>query len=293
MFTKARTALPEDCPVENFVLSDEDMFYVLLRYVKLRHPEDYLEGSCGWPFFKSWIAPCEDPTGAIVGIGACHSYDYAEEMFGEMFRHIELPAHDIVRVERGCTPFTRPPYSFVTDRFVVSGDAACLTKPINGEGVTSSMAHLTIVANVLDRRLRTNDLSKEALWEINVKYNKAQGADFASTRALLTGVINAAKLEEFTFAFESGMISDELMNAMNAGPELKLSPVFLMKAAATLGAGILTGKVSRATIKAAGEAVKNANALKALYLNFPRDPSGLDAWRAEADRLWTTVGKIR
>ena len=293
MFTKVRTSLPAGECIENFALSDEDMFYVLLHYVKLDRPEDYLDGSCGWPFFKSWIAPCEDPTGAIVGIGACHSYDYAAEMYQKMLGHITLPPHTEIRTERGCTPFTRPPYSFVTDRFVVSGDAACLTKPMNGEGVTSSMAHLAITANVLDRRLRTDNLSKEALWEINWRYNAAQGADFASTRALLTGVVNAASFGEFMFAFESGLISDDLMAAMNAGPELKLSPVFLAKAAATLGAGILTGKVSRATVKAAGAALKNAGDLKNLYLRFPKTPEGYADWCKTADALWEKVGKIR
>ena len=75
MFTKVRTSLPDGCEIENFALTDEDMFYVVLWYVKLLHSEDYLDGSCGWPFFKSWIAPCADPAGAIVGIGACHRYE--------------------------------------------------------------------------------------------------------------------------------------------------------------------------------------------------------------------------
>lgn len=293
MFTPARASLPDDCDVENFRLSDEDMFYVILWYVKLTRTEDYLDGSRGWPFFKSWIAPSPDPAGAIVGIGACHSYAYAEKVYAEMLAHIELPPHEVVRVEKGCTPFTRPPYSFVTDRFIVSGDAACLTKPMNGEGVTSSMAHLAIVAQVLDRRLRTDNLSKEALWEINVKYNKAQGADFASTRALLTGVINAASFDEFEFAFESGMISDDLMRAMNADPEIKLSPRFLLKAARLLLGGIASGKVSRRTVREAGRALKNAGDAKTLYLNFPETPDGFADWRKQADELWERIGKIR
>ena len=293
MFTDVRTSLPDGCEIENFALSDEDMFYVILWYVKLLRTEDYLDGSCGWPFFKSWIAPCQDPGGAIVGIGACHSYEYAEKIYAEMLRHIQLPPHEVVRVEKGCTPFTRPPYSFVTDRFVVSGDAACLTKPINGEGVTSSMVHLSITAQVLDRRLRTDRLSKEDLWEINVKYNRAQGADFASTRALLTGVVNAASFDEFEFAFASGLISDELMEAMNAGPELKLSPLFLAKAARLLLGGIASGKVSRRTVKEAGRALKHSGEAKELYLNFPQTPEGFADWCKQADALWERIGKIK
>ena len=293
MFTNVRTKLPDDCPVENFTLGDEDMFYVILRYVRLLREADYRTGSCGWPFFKSWIAPCEDPTGAIVGIGACHSYDYADGVYAEMLRHIELPPHEPVRIEKGCTPYTRPPYSFVTDNFVVSGDAACLTKPINGEGVTSSMAHLEIVAKVLDRRLRTNRTAKEDLWEINVKYNLAQGADFAFTRVLLTGVVNAASFDEFEYAFESGLISDELMDGMNAGPAFRLPPTFLPKAAATFAKGVRTGRISKNTIKEAVRAFTMATAMKKQYLQFPADPAGFADWCKNTTMMWDYVGKIR
>ena len=292
MFSPVRTSLPDDFPVENFPLGEEDKFYVILRYVKLAHKEDYLDYSCGWPFYKSWIAPCEDPEGAIVGIGAAHSYDYAETVYQKMLEHITLPEHTPVRVEKGCTPFTRPPYSFVADNFVVSGDAACLTKPINGEGVTSSMTHLEIVAKVLDRRLRTKNTSAEALWEINLKYNEAQGADFAFTRALLTGVINAASFDEFEFAFESGLITDELMTAVNAGPELKLPASFFAKAARIFTGGVLKGKLSRSTIREAVRAFTMGNTVKAHYLNFPKTPEGFAEWCKSADEMWDYVGKL-
>ena len=155
------------------------------------------------------------------------------------------------------------------------------------------MVHLSIAAQVLDRRLRTDRLSKEDLWEINVKYNQAQGADFASTRALLTGVVNAASFDEFEFAFESGLISDELMEAMNAGPELKLSPLFLAGAARLLLSGIAAGKVSRRTVREAGKALGNAGEAKKLYLQFPKTPEGFADWCAQADALWERIGKIK
>jgi 2-polyprenyl-6-methoxyphenol hydroxylase-like FAD-dependent oxidoreductase len=35
----ARTKLHNKCKVENFVISSRDMFYVILRYVTLKHPD--------------------------------------------------------------------------------------------------------------------------------------------------------------------------------------------------------------------------------------------------------------
>ena len=82
MAAVGRTRLPENYGVDNSVLTDEDMFYVILKYVKLKRPEDYLEGSTFWAYYKSWIAPCADPHGAIIGLGACHSFyvEYVRRM---------------------------------------------------------------------------------------------------------------------------------------------------------------------------------------------------------------------
>ena len=173
---------------------------------------------------------------------------------------------------------------------MVSGDAACLTKALNGEGVTSSMVHLVIVANVLDRALRIGRTDERALWEIDKRYNAGQGAEFAMMRAVLTGVVNAASLEEFYFAFRSGMISDALMAGLNGGA---LPAGEIAKSLAAFGKGVSSGKVSRATLKAAVNAVKNGIALSKLYKAFPASPAGYDDWKAQADELWAKVGKIK
>ena len=282
-----RSKLPRKLGVESFLPGNEDMFYVILRYVKLKNEKDYLTGSCGWPFFKSWIAPCADPEGAIIGIGACHGFDYAETVFEEMCRHITLPEHSVERIEKGFTPYTRTPHSFVTDGFIVSGDAACLTKPLNGEGVTSSMHQLQIVVDVLTGALKAGDTSKSRLWPINVKYNRTQGAEFASLRALLVGVVNAANFDEFEFAFESGIITDELLGGG------KLDAAFIASAAAGLAKGIASGKVRASTIKAALNAVADSNEAKKLYLAFPENPVDFPEWCYKANKLWAKIGKIK
>ncbi len=285
-----RRKLPEGYGIETFALGDEDMFYVILRYVKILNEADYIDGSCGWPFFKSWIAPCADPHGAIIGIGACHSYDYAEKIYQEMLNYVPLPAHEVQYVEKGCTPYTRPPYATVADNFVVSGDAACLTKAMNGEGVTSSMVHLRLTALALDRALRLGDTSRKALWEIDKKYNAGQGAEFAATRALLTGIVNAATLEEFYFAFQSGMISDALINGVSGGP---LPPTEIAKSAAAFLGGIAAGKVSKETLKAVGTTLTQAIRLSSQYKNFPATPEGFEYWCDQTDELWRQVGKMK
>lgn len=290
MAAVGRTRLPAGYGVESTQLTDEDMFYVILRYVTLNDPKDYLEGSTFWAYYKSWIAPCADPHGAIIGIGACHSFDYAEKVYAEMEKTVPLPAYTLNKIEKGRTPYTRSPYSMVADGFFVSGDAGNLTKSVNGEGVTSSMVQIQLAVNTLDRALKLNKVTADYMWEINRKYNASQGAEFAMLRALLVGVVNAAGFDEFQYAFESGIISDELLNAMNGAP-VPLQTIGT--AVRGFVRGVTSGRLRLSTIKAAGGALKNAVAISGLYKHFPANRSEYEDWCRKADAVYARIGKIK
>lgn len=288
-----RTALPEGYGVENFSLGGNDMFYVVLRYVSLKNEKDYLNGSCGWPFYKTWIAPQHDPHGAILGIGACNSFDYAEKIYKRFEEKIPLPEHEIQYFERGTTPYCRCPYSFVADNFIATGDAACLTKPLNGEGITSSMVHMEIAAKVLSRTLKKGKTRKEDLWEINTLYNKAQGADFCFLRAVLTKAV-CAKEEEWEYFFENNIIfSEDLMNSVSTGEEIALTPSLVGNMVRDIAAGVKKGIITKGTLKELGSGIALAINLKNHYLKFPDDPVGFEKWCKKADKIWQKVGKMQ
>lgn len=290
MAAVGRTRLPDGYGVENAPLTDEDMFYVILKYVTLKHPEDWLEGSTFWAYYKAWIAPCADPHGAIIGLGACHSYEYAAQVMEEMEKTVPLPEYDLVRIEKGRTPYTRSPYSMVADGFIVCGDAGNFTKSVNGEGVTSSMVQIRAAADTLDDALRYNKANREFLWSVNRAYNTTQGAEFAMLRALLVGVVNAAGFDEFQYAFESGIISDELLNAMNGA---SVTPQTLLTALGGFLNGMASKKIRMSTVKAAGTALKNAVAIFNHYQHFPYSEQGFDEWKEKADALYEKIGKIK
>lgn len=290
MAAAGRTKLPADYGIETGALTDEDMFYVILKYVKLLDPKDFLEGSTFWAYYKSWIAPCADPEGAIIGLGACHSFEYAERIFAEMEKTVPLPPYELDHIEKGRTPYTRHPHSMVADNFIVSGDAGNLTKSVNGEGVTSSMVQLMIVEKTLDRALKLNRTDRDYLWEINVRYNETQGAEFAFLRAVLVGVVNAADFGEFQYAFESNIISDELLNGLAGG---EISGNAVIGAAGAFIKGLLNKKIRLSTVKAAAAAVRNGIALSGLYTAFPKTPEGFGEWCKAVNEIYDRIGKIK
>ena len=88
------------------------------------------------------------------------------------------------------------------DGFIASGDAACLTKPNNGEGITSAMVQMVIAAEVADKALKANDVSAKNLWDINARYNRGQGSDFALVRTTLIKTVKGASKEDFEYFFK-------------------------------------------------------------------------------------------
>ncbi len=84
----------------------------------------------------------------IIGTGAVRSFENCEKTIEKLDKVCTEDKFEVVRTEKGTTPFRRPPYSLVADNFIVTGDAACLTKPDCGEGVTSSMVMMDIAADV-------------------------------------------------------------------------------------------------------------------------------------------------
>lgn len=296
---KPRTSLPDGFLVDNFPLGGNDKFYVILRYVKLKNPKDFVDASgkfvCrGWTYYKAWLAPCSsDGSDAILGIGACSSYDHGEEVFATLQQNVALPEHEVVRYERGTTPYSRPPYSFVADNFVVCGDAGALTKPNNGEGVTSSMEQMLIVADVVSQALGSGDTSANALWPINVRYNLVQGAEFASTRALFTKAVRA-KMEECEYLFKKSVIFDDrFFDGGKTMPPSKTPVRDALHLVFGILGGVLSGKVSCKTIGAFSDGLKLGKKLKKHYLRFPTSPDGFEAWKKKADKLWNKVGKMQ
>lgn len=279
-----RRALPNGYGVERFALTDEDMFYVVLRYV--RFPEAQI--NTFWLHAKSWYAPFSmNPTDKIIGTGSTGSIERAEKEARRLDETTLPEGGEVLRTEKGITPYRRPPYSLVADNFIVSGDAACLTKPDCGEGVTSSMVMMDIAAEVLAEALGNGDTSKEALWKINTEYNKKQGADFCLVRALLTKVVNAVKDEEIEYCFESNILNSKFLNGD------KLTPADIVNAVKEVAKGVSKKNISAATIGAALKGAALGAELREHYMLFPQSPAKFDSWCRRSDKLWKKVGKVK
>ena len=286
-----RRSLPDDYGIEKFELTPKDIFYVTLRYIDFeeKRTERYLRSDF-WLYFKSWLAP-SGGSDALIGIGACGGFDVAEKVYGLFEKTVKLPAHKVVRIEKGRTPYHRAPYSFVSDGFIAMGDAACLTKPNCGEGCTSALALSDIAVDVASKVMVNGAYpTREALWSINKRYNNTQGKEFASLMALLGSIIrHSAKANEFLFKNDV-IFSRKLLSSMGNGIELSVGDY--VKTLIFIIIGLVTGNVKPAELKAVIDAIVTSGKLTAHYEKYPETPVGYEAWAKEAELLWAKTGKV-
>ena len=266
--------------METFTIGPKDMFYVLLKYVKLADKNNKIELSTSWPYYKGWIAPQHNSEGAIIGVGANLSYDYARKCMKKFEDSIALPSYELEYEEMGCTPYRRPPYSFVSDNFMVIGDAACITKPWNGEGVPANFVLCKMASKIVSETIKnTNDAKVVDLWKINELYQKNEGAEFAQTRAMLIGAVNMEKKDN-DFLFEN--------NIVFKSDDEKENPHMVK----TLIKGVFKKEFSLKAFISLVSAFIKSNKIKTHYLKYPGDPSGYNKWVKKAERLWKKAGSM-
>ncbi|MDR2747691.1 MAG: FAD-dependent monooxygenase [Treponema sp.] len=269
-----RTALPAGYGVENFITGPGDQFHVVLRYVKLKNPDDKVECTRSWPFYKTWIAPQLKNGGAIYGVGASLSFDYANRCWERFTSRVSLPPWELEYTEQSSTPYRRPPYSFVAGGFVALGDAACITNPMSGEGVPYGWLLCAIAAEEFGGAMRDGAYpEREKVWSVNRRYARAQGASFARILAILPGAVNCAP-EENDYEFERGIIFEDDKEKGRGNLILKLL------------AGLFTGKLSFGTLKNLGGAVITGAKIYKHYMNFPETSAGFKGWVKKAEKLW-------
>ncbi|MFA5006305.1 MAG: FAD-dependent monooxygenase [Candidatus Izemoplasmatales bacterium] len=283
----ARGKLPAEAGVETFAIGPKDMFYVILRYVTYLDEKDFVKSSRSWTFYKTWEAPQADPRGAILGVGANFSFEYADRIYHRFEAAIELPRRTLDHVERGTTPYRRPPYSFVADGFVAMGDAACLTKPHAGEGVTSSMVQADIVVDVVDRLLREGGpLTRDRLWPINRRYYAGQGKIYAGMLATLVGAVSTTPKENEFFFRHDVVFSAKSFAAMGEDKPLSFSGAEMVRMALWLLWGILSFRIRVGTVASLLRAMKNGDVITNLYGDYPESADGFDAWKTRAETVW-------
>ena len=289
----ARRQLPDTSTVENFKLTNRDVFFVVLYYVKyLDEKVRARDLDASFLNYKVWSAPSGEEHGAILGVGGNYGYDYAEEIYKTQFRkNVKWPDYKVEKVEKGLTPYHRGIYSFVDDGFIALGDTACLTKPTCGEGCTSSLVQCEIAVDVIDGLLKEDKaLSRENMWSINCEYIKKQGIAFDSMRPLLMGIVSCSP-KEAEYLFKKDIIfSRKIIGSQ--GEDLDITPKDVADILTGIATGVATGKIKPTTVGAIAKGLLGMVEVTNLYNQYPDSPAGYFEWKDKADAMWDKIGSM-
>ena len=264
--------------IERFDIGSKDKFYVVLNYIKFDNPEkDKVNFPIGWPYYKTWIAPSHDKEGAIIGIGSNYSFEYAEYCLKKFLSKIKLPSFVLQYIEKSCTPYHRFLYSFVSDNFIVLGDAACLTDPMNGEGIALGWFHANIAAEIIKDNFKNNiKLKNENLWQINKKFYDQLGSKLIFLFSLLPYIVDCSE-EENDYEFEKSII---FVN----DKENPLKFIFIK-----LINGLFHKKLKFKTVSSILKGLFLAFKLLIHYKKYPANPKKFDRWALKSDKIWSNI----
>ncbi|MDR2078906.1 MAG: hypothetical protein LBP74_04180 [Treponema sp.] len=273
-----RTSLPDNYGIENKPLVNNELSYVVLRYVKLLDTKDFvLPSVTTWPQYRIWVGPSYDPNGAILGTGALGSFENAAITFEKFSESGWLPEYELDHVEKCLNTRHRTPYSFVSDGFIVLGDAACITNPWTGEGVPDTWVLCSIAAEEFGRAMQNGAYPRrEAVWTVNSRYISEQGALFASFFASRQGFTGCTP-EENDYMFEQSIFYEDENNRSRTDVVQQIAQ------------GREEGRISSAAAEKITGALKTGKDIHVHYVNYPKNPADFESWTREADRLWASV----
>ncbi len=203
---------------------------------------------------------------------------------------------EIVHSGAGLVPTRRVLDDLVSDGFMCAGDAACQVIPISGGGIEQSFLGGYLCADVASGAIDDGDISKERLWELNVRYmdsSKDNNGIFSD------GMLDGASLSstDILRVFAQNLSDDELNFGMNNFMDKSVL------ADITMGrdSGISFGRKMKVVMKSAtnlplllrfNNMLKLMHDMKALYRIYPSTPDGFQEWKRRIALIYSKVDKL-
>ena len=284
-----RSSLPENYGVDTWTYDSTNRFFVILHYIKwLKPDEPHQVSGDSWPYYFIFFDPGymgEKLENAIMGIIGPESFKKTETIMEEFLGSGIIAPFELIKKEYCSFPLTLPPYSLVADGFFCAGDSAATMNPIAARGIPETWGLCKSAEDIFDAALKSGDyLSRERLWEVNVKHFRGEGAELASVY-MLSSFLHVFKEKELNFLFQKLIPIINPPDAEDEATEIKLSAGKILKVLGKVLGGLFTGKLSIRRIFKVIKISRHAGKLKKHYNNYPDDPRDLDKWIKRTEEI--------
>ena len=212
-----RLSLPDYFGTEKAYEKEADCLYVY-RGIYSRNPvEDegaqykvFLEFDENESVGMRWLITYDDHIDFLIG----KLYDFGEDTIEEKYRDLQsrYPQMGDELISGGQVnkiPIRQSPAIFVGNGYAGVGDTACMTMPIMGSGIATSLRAGVLLAKTVmaDKEERYN---METLWKYEAAYFKNIGFGLGSI-SIVKALIPSLTTDDVNFLFGSGVLRDEDM----------------------------------------------------------------------------------
>lgn len=280
VFSPVRKSLPLSFGIPD--VSRESVFYVKRAFFKAKEgvpfPEDtnkvYMKhiGQKG----ISWCIACDNGVvDVLIGrVGRMDEKTYAESL-EDIKKNNPILSDEQIGEASICTiPVRRPLSRLVANGYVCIGDAACLTVPMIGSGIATSLLAASFLAETV---AKFGSSSAQALWPYQVAIYREFGAEHCAVETMKNWLLEQ-KDDDIHFFLTSGILRNEDLQRASVGKMMKLEfPDVIHKGFVGMRRPALLLNTLKMLI-AANRATRTANNIPERY-----DEKKVAAWQNKTD----------
>jgi geranylgeranyl reductase family protein len=227
-----------------------------------------------------WIFP-EGKNMINVGLGVAMTKGFPNPKV-KLYREVlSKPMFKGSKVITGGTWYvpTRRPLDCMTGNGIVAvGDSACQVNPIHGGGIGPSMMAGRLAGETIVDAIEKEDLSRQGLWQYNVKYMRSYGAKQAGLDVFRLFLLNGVTNEDLNYGLKYRLIKEDDVLKVSMGENLNLNITEKTRRAFR---GF--GKIS--LLLQLREAASLLARTKALYMKYPDSPNDFEEWKRKAEAV--------
>ena len=168
----------------------------------------------------------------------------------------------------------------VANGYMVCGDAAWFPNPISAGGIGPGLIGGVMAGETAVRAVEANDFTEKQLWQYNVDFVQHYGNKTAGLEAFRL-YLQTLNNSEINYGMRHFLSSKEATD-MSLGEMPDLSPVQKLT---KLFQGLGSYKAFRGLLYTMDMMKK----LNRLYQNYPKEPSGFEAWKRRVDSILQDV----
>ncbi|MHA1378344.1 MAG: NAD(P)/FAD-dependent oxidoreductase [Candidatus Helarchaeota archaeon] len=284
-----RKQMPDESGIDPSALEDYELAITTKQIRRQRIKNSLNESYFGVYGGNAWINNDRD---GISEVGVRFRKDLEldpYQIIAEMCKSREYISDEIIANGTELTPMRRPYDQLISNGFMLVGTAGCLSDPGSGMGVSAAIISGALAAKTIIKALKENKFDLETLWDYQVDFVKAKGAEYAGLD-IIRKYFQFVTEEEFDFLMENDILTFDVIEYLggkkNATSEISFKDLLIK---------FLKGFVKRpGLMNRIRKAITQSERMRSIYSKkYPQvyDKELFEKWKIKINKFINKVKK--